>query len=290
MYKKYRCGKKNVENLNHTHTHTCSRKFSGFFDILVFTQRNKFISPNSLVLQFLFHSPLCYPPCFYNLHTYLAPFSFLSSWCFISTDAKPDDFFECVQKLLNERKIFCTVDNAYEAVETLEDVGDQPDAEWANSAGVFDDELDDLDSHVPITKTLVDIFCELMPDNNNLLVQESTVRTFLTLLGGISEKKLNELGESVVRSVNAYVGAVPDNLRRNTAAMTCDEYVDAVLSSIPQAFKIVPGAGVASSMVKRLVSSFQSSRINEDIVVQVLELFSSLLVDAASNLSPTYSA
>lgn len=48
-----------------------------------------------------------------------------------------DDFYSRMKKLLSERRAFCTVDTAYEAIDSLE-VIDQPDTTWVASSPQFD--------------------------------------------------------------------------------------------------------------------------------------------------------
>lgn len=97
----------------------------------------------------------------------------------------------------------------------------------------FLDELDDFEVKLPITKALLDIFCELLSDaKSSPFKQEPVIRSILLLLG-------NYIENNVVSIVNFYTNylctnaKIPVDYEISTLTLTVEDYVDALLTGIP---------------------------------------------------------
>ncbi|KAF2900775.1 hypothetical protein ILUMI_05405 [Ignelater luminosus] len=214
----------------------------------------------------------------------------MEDWTFIEADSTSDDFYSRMKKLLSERRAFCTVDTAYEAIDSLE-VIDQPDTSWvAASPPQFDDELDEFDLQVPITKALVDIICELISDTNTCLLQESVIKTLLLLIGNYSEEILVKHSDGLLHNVNKHVGKLPENINQDVLAMKLNEMVKICMGLFPGPAKKLLGESTIETGVRLFITSLQSQRINQDIFMQMFELFASELINACGQVSPAYSA
>nr|XP_022910839.1 uncharacterized protein LOC111421873 [Onthophagus taurus] len=207
----------------------------------------------------------------------------VNHWTYVASDLNENDLSIKMEKLLNERRAFCTVDNAYEAVESL-DVLDQTSG-WS-STKKYDDDIDDLELNIPLTKTLLDIFCESTP----CLLPEALVKSILILFGSVIEDYLVNYSKKSLKSVNGMIGKLPNGLQTNPLALTKKELTEIFVDLIPGGLKYLVGEDLFRSAIETLVLSLQSQKINEDIFLQIFELVTSLVIEANCSLSPTYSA
>lgn len=139
-----------------------------------------------------------------------------------------------MSKLLGERKVFCTVDTAYEALDSLDSL--QANDKLRQSNIQFNDELDDFEVKLPVTKALFDILCELLADNKNTsLTQEPVIKSTLLLFG-------NYIEENILTQANYYLryccanAKIPSESEIETLSFELEEFVDIVLSGIPGKF------------------------------------------------------
>ncbi|KAI4455246.1 sorting nexin [Holotrichia oblita] len=160
------------------------------------------------------------------------------NWTYVASDVGADDFSSRAQRLLNERRAYCTVDNAYEAVESL-DVLNQVDGGWNTPITVYDDELDDVEVHIPFTRTLVDIFCELVAETNTFLTQESVVKMLLILFGELSEEYICDKSKKITRSINSFIGKLPNDAKKEDISMCLDEFTRFFLDIFPSENKSI---------------------------------------------------
>ncbi|KAF5303294.1 hypothetical protein FQA39_LY10033 [Lamprigera yunnana] len=213
-----------------------------------------------------------------------------NDWTFVEADSYGGDFDTRVKKLLSERQAYCTVDTAYEAIQSL-DITDQP--ELVTPLVHFEDELEGFDVHIPITKVLVDIVCELLADTKISLLQESVVKALLLFIGNYTEEYVTKQSDSLLHNINKIVGKLPENTNQEVFALQLDEMAKICLKKFPAVtgiFKTLLGAEPIEVGIKMLINSLQSPKINQDIFMQVFELFASQLISACNQSSPTYSA
>ncbi|KAK5638239.1 hypothetical protein RI129_012534 [Pyrocoelia pectoralis] len=208
-------------------------------------------------------------------------------WTFVEGDSSNDDFNSRMKKLLSERQAYCTIDTAYEAIHSLE-VADQVDL--GSPLVHFEDELDDFDLNVPITKVLVDIVVELVGDTKICLLQETVVKALLLFIGHYSEEYICKQSDGLLHNINKFVGKLPDNDNQDVTALKLDEMVKICVEKFPGAIKNLLGEQTIESGISLFISSLQSQRINQDVFIQMFELFTSELINACSQASPAYSA
>ncbi|KAB0791579.1 hypothetical protein PPYR_03379 [Photinus pyralis] len=208
-------------------------------------------------------------------------------WTFVEGDSSSDDFNSRMKKLLSERQAYCTIDTAYEAIHSLE-VADQ--ADLGSPIAHFEDELDDFDVHVPITKVLVDVIVELLGDTKICLLQETVVKALLLFVGYYTEEHICRQSDNLLHNINKFVGKLPDAGTEDVTALKLDEMVKICAEQFPSAIRKLLGEQTVNAAVSLFLTSLQSQRINQDIFMQVFELFASELINACSQASPAYSA
>lgn len=204
-------------------------------------------------------------------------------WTYATDPSVRDGVIDRVRRHLAERREFCSVDTAYEAIDSLNaDEDDERDIATEVQPPPFDDDPDDFDQQMPLAKALTDVCCELVADADDSLVKESVVRAFLLLLGGCVEDVLGEAAETAVRKAAGWVGELSSaEEHRQTLPMKTDKMVRLCIGE---------RGGVFEKGFRLLLASFQSQRINENVFLQVLELTVRLIVVANSQLTPAYSA
>lgn len=87
-----------------------------------------------------------------------------------------------------------------------------------------------------MTKTLVDIICEVISVSNSSLVQEPVVRAFLLLAGQKCEEKMAEGSGNAIKNIRNLIGKLPVVDHQNPLAMKLDDMVDICLSVIPRKY------------------------------------------------------
>ncbi|KAG5891387.1 hypothetical protein JTB14_020115 [Gonioctena quinquepunctata] len=210
-------------------------------------------------------------------------------WIFVQKDESETDILHRMKKLLAERKDYCTldtdIDTAYEAIDSL-DIFDQPTCPNIE----FEDELDDFEVKLPITKALVDIMCELLADTDSPLIREPLVKTIMLTLGNRLEKFVISKVEEAMEDLCVNLISIPETTNQNTLNLELDVFVEAVLDSFPDAVKLVVGKGILNKALTLFVSSLQNQKINEDVVLQIFELFALKLIEESNQISPPASA
>lgn len=93
--------------------------------------------------------------------------------------------------------------------------------------------MDDFEQQVPLTKALLDVFCELIADTNTSLVQESVVRSILLLIGQETEQFLELEADKLVKNVNRFVGKLPVNRNQETLPMQFEKALEICINCCP---------------------------------------------------------
>ncbi|XP_065172984.1 uncharacterized protein [Atheta coriaria] len=205
------------------------------------------------------------------------------NWHFEETSPDESEFSSVLSRFLSERQQFCVVENAFEAVETI-DLNDQmEDSFILHEEGKYEEELDDFDTTIPITKALVDLVCELIEETYPPLVKENIIKTFLLTYGAVIEEKLQE-------SIAYSIGHLPKMESRHVAmSMKIEDLVEPIAASLRDIFGQWLSDDSIRSVLKLLMESIQSHKINVDTSLQVLELFISEVISACNQTSPSYS-
>lgn len=152
------------------------------------------------------------------------------------------------------------------------------------------DELDEFDFQIPITKTLMDLMCELIFDSNSYFTQEPVVKAFLVLFGKKSEEEICNYFENAMRNIKYAIGKLPQNENTSCLEIKMDEAIDLFLKSLPVYLKEIIGGDTLKGALKILLLSLQFQKINQDVLMQIFEVFTLNIVQANNLMSPAYSA
>ncbi|XP_036147499.1 uncharacterized protein LOC105834089 [Monomorium pharaonis] len=209
-------------------------------------------------------------------------------WRFVE-DIKSKSLACELQQLIAERTEYCTVDTAYEAVDSIEASGDSEllDCWWETINTSYDDEIDELDSNLTLTCTTVDLICELLAGiaSNNTLQQEAVVRWTKLLLGNISEPIL----QKIIWSFYSLSGSplnwdTSHNITSQNSAQLRDKLLCVLKKKISYNIKLIFGEDDAYKALNYLLSSYEIKRINLDLNMQMLDaLVSELLISCKTN-------
>ncbi|KYB25600.1 hypothetical protein TcasGA2_TC034860 [Tribolium castaneum] len=153
----------------------------------------------------------------------------LKKWVFVEENATLCDLYQRLTKLFErKRNTNCDIPDSFESLPQNNKI--------RHSNIQFDDELDDFEVKLPITKTIFDILCELLADNKEtFLAKEPVIQSTLLLFG-------NYIEETVVTQANYYLryccanAKIPSEGKIETLSMELEEFVTVVLSGIPSEF------------------------------------------------------
>ncbi|XP_060529837.1 uncharacterized protein LOC132704092 isoform X2 [Cylas formicarius] len=195
-----------------------------------------------------------------------------------------------MKKLLTERKEYCTldkeIDTACEALDSVDFFQQSP----VLSSLQFDDELEDLELKIPIIKTIMDIWCELLANTTSPLIQEPIVKALLLLFGSPLEKVIGLKIAAMLGLLVSNLNSIPDQTNTKTLSMDFDEYITILSNACPDSVKTILGSEVLQNALSLFVSSIQEQDINQDIVLQIIELISMKLIEENTQVSPPVSA
>lgn len=228
-----------------------------------------------------------------------------------------------MKKLLTERKEYCIVDTeidaACEAIDSLDVFQQNSFASNVEFEGNIKfvwkqirsddllDELDDFEVKLPITKCLVDIFCELLADTESPFIQEPVIKAVLLGLGYSIEKNVISTADRILDNFCENLLSIPEKSNQRTLNIDLENFVEAILNSLPgktfntifkislnncfflELLKLALGKTTITKALTLLISSIQNQKINEDVMLQIFELISMKLIEE-SQLSPPASA
>ncbi|CAH1155933.1 unnamed protein product [Phaedon cochleariae] len=213
-----------------------------------------------------------------------------NAWIFIQTDQNEADILTRMKKLLTERKEYCTldmeIDTAYEAIDSSDTFPHHvfpPNVE-------YEDELDEFEAKLPVTKALLDIVCELLAEADSPFVREPLVKAILLTFGNTMEHFILSQVDAAMDKLCVDLIVIPKVTNQNTLSLEKNSFVEAIFSGLPDAVKLTFGKSTLTKAFQLLVSSLQSQKINQDVVLQIFELFCMKLIEESSQLSPPASA
>ncbi|CAH1122474.1 unnamed protein product [Ceutorhynchus assimilis] len=211
-------------------------------------------------------------------------------WKFIA-DQKESDILVRMKKLLSERKEYCIldkeIDTGYDALDSVDVFQQSP---VLISSLHFEDELDDFEGKIPITKVVLDLFCELFADTNSPLVQEPMIKAVLLVFGQTMEQKIISLIAQLVEYFAENLVTIPESTNSNVLSMDIDEYIKSIEDSTSEALKYLFGKTNFREALRMLISLLQKQKINEDLLLQGLELVAMKLIEESILISPPASA
>lgn len=167
--------------------------------------------------------------------------------------------------------------------------------------------MDDFEVKLPITKCLVDIFCELLADTETPLIQEPVIKAVLLGLGYSIENTVISTADRIMDNFCENLLTIPEKSNQKTLNMDLEDFVEAILNSLPgkirnilyflkclplfsELLKLALGKTTVTKALMLLVSSMQNQKVNEDVILQIFELISLKLIEESSQISPPASA
>ncbi|XP_067209785.1 uncharacterized protein [Linepithema humile] len=209
-------------------------------------------------------------------------------WRFVE-DIKSKSLASELQKLIKERTEYCIVDTAYEAVDSTETSNDTEllDCWWENINTSYDDEVDELDSNLTLTCTMIDLICELLAGvtSNNTLQQEAVVRWTKLLFGNISEPILQKTILWLFDSLSNFsLVCNASHITSQTNAQSKDKLLRILEEKISYDIKLIFGEDDAHKALNYLLNSCEIKKINMDVNMQMLDaLVSEVLISCKTN-------
>ncbi|XP_066155757.1 uncharacterized protein [Euwallacea fornicatus] len=196
-----------------------------------------------------------------------------------------------MKKLLSERKEYCVldkeIDTAYDALDSVDVYQQSPKL----LPGLhFEDELDDLEGKMPITKAVLDIICELLEDTNSSIVQEPIVKGSLLLFGPVIEQHITSFVDKGLDYFAKNLVTIPEKINSEVLSMDMENYICCIEKSIPDSLKCLLGKDTFRQALKLLISSLQTPKLNQDVLLQGFELIVMLLIEESIRGSPSTSA
>ncbi|KAI4491090.1 hypothetical protein M0802_010400 [Mischocyttarus mexicanus] len=210
-------------------------------------------------------------------------------WRFVE-DIKSKNLAYELQQLVAERIDYCSVDTAYEAVDSMEGSGDSElMAHWWDIVNApYDEETEELDSKLSLTCVVIDLICEILTGigSNNVLQQEAVVRWAKLLFGNITEplieKMIMRLSDSLGNMSFTY--NLQSNVTTESALLTKDKIFEILKQAIPYDMKLIFGEEDTLKILKYLLTSYEIRKINLDLNMQILDvLISQLLISCRTN-------
>lgn len=98
----------------------------------------------------------------------------------------------------------------------------------------FEDELDDFEGKLPLTRSIVDILCELLADDvNTPFIQEPIVKAFLLSFGLKMEQFIEKNVDNFMEYFGTHLFTIPESTVIQTLEIDLEDFVDAILTSFP---------------------------------------------------------
>lgn len=197
-----------------------------------------------------------------------------------------------LQQLITERTEYSCVDSAYEAVDSMESANDSALLThwWETVKSSYEEDLDDLDSHLILTCVAVDLICELLAGvgSNNALQQEAVVRWTKLLFGNVTESILQTVTLQIFDQLgNISLHNVQNKLSEEPLKLLKERLLQELLIKLPNGVKLVFGANDTLNILKYLLDSYEIKKINVDLNLQILDVLASQLLSTCRSKHST---
>lgn len=197
-----------------------------------------------------------------------------------------------LQQLITERTEYSCVDSAYEAVDSMESANDSALLThwWETVKSSYEEDLDDLDSHLILTCVAVDLICELLAGvgSNNALQQEAVVRWAKLLFGNVTEPILQTVTLKVFDQLgNISLHNVQNKLSEEPLELLKKRLLQELLVKLPNDVKLVFGEDDTLNILKYLLDSYEIKKINVDLNLQILDVLASQLLSTCRSKHST---
>ncbi|XP_008543904.1 uncharacterized protein LOC103568722 [Microplitis demolitor] len=207
-------------------------------------------------------------------------------WRFVE-DIKSNKITDELEMLLADRVDYCSVDTAYEAVESIEADGESELlSHWLEIVNTpYDEELEELDSKLTMSCIGIDLICEILAgvDSNNTLRQETVVRWTKLFFGSITEPLISQYIFKFYNNLNLM------SVFSNEQDDNCSEDIDVVEgklfgileSKISSELKFIFGENDVKKIIKFLLKSLECQKVNLDLLLQIVDILASELLAAS---------
>ncbi|XP_068969846.1 uncharacterized protein [Bombus flavifrons] len=197
-----------------------------------------------------------------------------------------------LQQLITERTEYSCVDSAYEAVDSMESANDSALLThwWETVKSSYEEDLDDLDSHLILTCVAVDLICELLAGvgSNNALQQEAVVRWAKLLFGNVTEPILQTVTLQIFDQLgNISLHNVQNKLSEEPLKLLKKRLLQELLVKLPNDVKLVFGENDTLNILKYLLDSYEIKKINVDLNLQILDVLASQLLSTCRSKHST---
>ncbi|KOX71962.1 hypothetical protein WN51_03239 [Melipona quadrifasciata] len=210
-------------------------------------------------------------------------------WRFIE-NIKSKSLAAKLQQLITERTECSCVDSAYEAVDLMESTNDSAlfSHWWEIVKSSYEEDVDELDSHLILTCVAVDLICELLTGigSNNALQQEAVVRWAKLLIGNVTEPVL----QTVTLRIFDQLGKISLHTVQNKLSEESlkERLLQELLAKIPNDVKLIFGEDDTLNILKYLLDSYEIKKVNIDLNLQILDVLASQLLNSCrSNYTTT---
>lgn len=93
--------------------------------------------------------------------------------------------------------------------------------------------MDDFEVKLPITKSLVDIFCELLADTDTPFIQEPIIKAVLLGLGFSIENYIISTVDTAMQDFCENLLTIPEKSNQKTLNMDLEVYVETLTNCLP---------------------------------------------------------
>ncbi|XP_076646057.1 uncharacterized protein LOC143355253 [Halictus rubicundus] len=201
-------------------------------------------------------------------------------WRFVE-DIKTKSLASELQKLVADRTDY-SIDTAYEAVDSVEGSNDNAlITHWLETVNdSYEEEADELDSHLTLTCAAVDIICELLAGvgSNNALQQEAVVRWTKLLFGNVTESVLQT---TVLQAFDYLSTKTFHNVRTKVSdeplVQVRENLEQEILIKISNDVRLIFGEDTIN-ILRYLLGSYEIKKINIDLNLQILDVLTSQLL------------
>ncbi|XP_043579098.1 uncharacterized protein LOC122566214 [Bombus pyrosoma] len=212
-------------------------------------------------------------------------------WRFVE-NIKSKSLASELQQLITERTEYSCVDSAYEAVDSMESANDSALLThwWETVKSSYEEDLDDLDSHLILTCVAVDLICELLAGvgSNNTLQQEAVVRWVKLLFGNVTEPILQTVTLQIFDQLgNISLHNVQNKLSEEPLELLKKRLLQELLVKLPNDVKLVFGEDDTLNILKYILDSYEIKKINVDLNLQILDVLASQLLSTCRSKHST---
>ncbi|KAK0084158.1 hypothetical protein PV325_007497 [Microctonus aethiopoides] len=208
-------------------------------------------------------------------------------WRFVE-NIKSKSLVDELQMLVAERIDYFSIDTAYEAVESV--VESSGDTEllshwWEIINAPYDEELEELDGKLTMTCAGLDLICEILAGikSNNTLRQEAVIRWTKLFFGNVTEPLIHEYISRAIRQLSelsVISSKIYDDSSEESIDVMKNKLIKLLSAKIPVDLKIIFGNDDIDKIIKFLLDSMLTRKVNLDLMLQMVDIFVSELLAA----------